>query len=60
VDECQQAVALGAARWAQPQVHGDLEEGAARRFDVPLEHRPRDSAAGVAVVDLEERIEEVR
>jgi len=63
-DQCHQAVVLGAAGGAHGQMHGDARQLGAGglcaelALDVALEHRAGDPAAGVAVIDLEDRFEE--
>jgi hypothetical protein len=65
VDQCQQAVVLGAAGGAHGQMHRDATEpgsGVAERklgLDVAIEHHARRRAARVAVVDREHRFQEV-
>jgi hypothetical protein len=63
-DQCQQAVVLSTAGGADRQMHADAVEpcagvpAAELCFDVAVEHRAAGSAAGVAVIDLEDRFEE--
>jgi hypothetical protein len=63
-DQFHQAVVLGSAGGAHGQMHGDARElgagglSADLGVDVALEHRAGDPAAGVAVIDLEDRFEE--
>jgi hypothetical protein len=64
IDQCQQAVVLGAAGGAHGQMHGDARElragdlCAELGLDVALEHRARRPASRVAVIGLENRFQE--
>jgi hypothetical protein len=61
LDQCQQAVVVGAARGAHGQVQGDAREPDASvelGLDVALEQHARRPAARVALVELEDRFEQ--
>ena len=64
LDQGEQAVVLGAAGGAHPQMQADAREPgrgvlpAELGLDVAVEQGAGDAAAGVAVVDLEDRLEE--
>jgi hypothetical protein len=62
-DQCDKAVVLGTARATHGQVHGDAGEPgvgscAELVLDVALEHPAGGSAAGIAVIDLEDHFEQ--
>jgi hypothetical protein len=65
IDQCQQAVVLGAAGGAHRQMHRDASEPsfavaeAELGLDVAVERRACRPAAGVAVVDREQGFQEV-